>query len=279
MVLKFITNETALTFNKNLVIADLHIGIEKELYDAGIKVPTQTDKIKDRIDHLIKKTKAKRLIIIGDIKHQVPGVSLQELREIPDFFKNFSEKIETHICLGNHDSEIPALVENSALSFPEKKGLRSQRKGFSSGVQIHGTDGFRLSDAYIMHGHSWPKKEFLGCKYLIISHTHPLIEIRDKLGYRFSERVWVRALFQKKEIFKKYGIAGKRLPEIILMPAFNDLSGGVSLNIETGKRKKLTEQTFLGPITKLIDKKQTEIFLLDGTFLGKLVDLKKGVNV
>src|SRR3989338_5092111 len=250
--LSFVTGQPALVFNRNLVIADLHIGIEYELYKSGIKVPTQIEKMKNRIDDLIKKTKAKRLVIIGDIKHQVPGASMQELREVPQFFDYFSSKIETHICLGNHDSEIPALVEN---------------------VQIHDTDGFKLGDAYIMHGHSWPKKEFLDCKYLIVSHTHPLIEFRDKLGYKFSERAWVKAILDKKLLKEKYKKIKKELPDIILMHAFNDLSGGVPINFENSRRLKPISDTFLGPLTKFIDKSKTELFLLDGTFLGKLENL------
>lgn len=245
-MLKFITNEPALTFNKNLVVADLHIGIEYELYKSGIKVPTQVEKLKSKIDSLLKQTKAKRIIFLGDIKHQVPGVSFQELREVPEFFNYFSSKIETHIVLGNHDSEIATLVEN---------------------VQIHDTKGFVLEDAYIAHGHANIKKEFLTCNYLILSHTHPLIEIRDKLGYRFFERVWVKASFDSRKIKKKYGKVNS-LPEIVLMPAFNPLSGGVALN---SPDKNI--ENFLGPLTKLIDKKQTEVFFLDGTFLGKLKNL------
>jgi len=150
-MLKFVTGEPALVFNKNLVIADLHIGIETEYRKSGITVPTQLEKMKGKIDALIEKTKAKRIVFLGDVKHQVPGVSMQELREIPEFFNHFSGKVETHIVLGNHDSEIPALVE---------------------GVQIHDTDGFRLEDVYITHGHAWPKKEFLKCRFLVVSHTN-----------------------------------------------------------------------------------------------------------
>ena len=252
MPLKFIQNEPALVFGKNLVVADVHIGLEDALRKSGINVPSQTEKMKKKIDVLIKKTKPEKLVFLGDIKHQVPGVSWQELKEVPEFFEYFSKKIETHIVLGNHDSEMPVLVEN---------------------VQIHPTEGFRLEDAYIMHGHAWPKNSFLKSKYLIISHTHPLIQIKDKIGYKFIERVWVKAAFDSKKIFAKYKT--KKFPEIILMPAFNDLSGGAALNVETGRRKRKTEETFLGPITKLIDQKKTEIYLLDGTYLGKLESLKQ----
>lgn len=252
MRLKFLTGEPALEFNKTLVVADLHIGIETSYRKSGIFVPTQIAEMKAKIDSLIKKTRIKRLVIIGDIKDRVPGVSLQEIREVPEFFNYFSHKLETHICLGNHDSEIPALVEN---------------------VKIHGTDGFRLDDTYIMHGHSWPKKEFLSCKCLIVSHTHPLIEIKDRLGYRFLERVWIKAKFDREKLKEKYGEASRNPPEIILMPAFNWLCGGVALNSEIKNRQKNKEE-FFGPLTKLIEKKETEAFLLDGTHLGRLDDLK-----
>ena len=259
-MLKFITGEPALAFNKNLVVADLHIGIETEYRRSGIKVPTQIEKVKERIDKLIKQTKAKRLIVLGDIKHQVPGVSFQELREVPEFFEYFSKKIETHIVLGNHDSELPALIEN-------KHWLETDmHNGF--GPFIHDTSGFKIEGVYICHGHANPKKEFLNCKYLIVSHTHPLFEIRDKLGYRFVERVWVKGSLDKKKVFRKYKTETKNLPEAILMPAFNPLSGGVPIN------RKGTD-AFSNPVTKLIETKRAEIFLLDGTFLGSLSGLTK----
>ena len=77
-MLKFITGEPALMVGKALVVADLHIGIEHEFRQAGLKVPSQLEGIVKRIDALIEKNKADRLIILGDVKHKVPGVSWQE---------------------------------------------------------------------------------------------------------------------------------------------------------------------------------------------------------
>ncbi len=268
MDLKFVPNEPALLCGKVLVLADIHIGIEYELYKSGIKVPTQVAKMRVRIDNIIKKTKAEKIIFIGDIKHQVPGVSFQELREVPEFFSHFSKKMETHIVLGNHDSEIAALVDD---------------------VKIHDTPGFRMDDVYIAHGHAWPEEVFLKCKFLVLAHTHPLIEIKDKIGYRFKKSVWVKAELDPEKIKEKYkeylktkkGVIGIRnnipagsLPKVVLMPAFNELVGGATLNTETGRRKRETSETFLGPLTPFIKPEETEIFLLDGTFLGKLKDLK-----
>ncbi len=53
------------------------------------------------------------------------------------------------------------------------------------------------------------------------------------------------------------------------MPAFNRLLGGVPVNV-----KKMSNE-LLGPLLKnnFIDMNNAEIYLLDGTYLGKLKNL------
>ena len=93
---EFVTREPALLINSNgnraLIVSDLHIGIEYEYYLRGMRIPSQTKSMVNRLDTLIESTKADRLVIIGDIKHRVPGISKQELREIPEFFGTLSRK-------------------------------------------------------------------------------------------------------------------------------------------------------------------------------------------
>ena len=74
-----------ITDNKTLVISDTHIGVETDLSHAGIRIHKQIEKFKDTLDKLIELTKAKSLVILGDVKHKVPGASIQELRDIPKF--------------------------------------------------------------------------------------------------------------------------------------------------------------------------------------------------
>jgi hypothetical protein len=52
------------------------------------------------------------------------------------------------------------------------------------------------------------------------------------------------------------------------MPTFNDLLGGIAVNEK--------DSELLGPIMKnnLVDMDNADIYLLDGTFLGKLADLR-----
>lgn len=79
-MIKFITDSPALFIpeEKILAITDLHIGIENQIYRSGITIPSQVDKLKENIDYLLKQTHASKLVILGDLKHEVPGTTFQE---------------------------------------------------------------------------------------------------------------------------------------------------------------------------------------------------------
>jgi len=248
--MKFIKNCPALFIPeiKAFVIADLHIGISYELYKSGIKIPSQVKEMKKTIEKLIKQTKAKRLVILGDVKHDVPGISVQEMREIPEFLKSLSRKIKLDVCLGNHDTYLKRIL-------PED-------------IKLHGTKGFKIKNFGFNHGHAWPSKELMSCDYLIISHTHPTIQFTDKFGYRIIEPVWIKSKIDQEKVKERYKIKTGKL-EVIIMPAFNHLLGGTPVNVKT------TSDELLGPLLKndFVDMETAEIYLLDGTFLGKLKDI------
>ncbi|MBL7206869.1 MAG: metallophosphoesterase, partial [Candidatus Aenigmarchaeota archaeon] len=187
--MKFLTNQPAFLLEKTLVIADIHVGIEYEYFRSGIKVPSQTDKILERVKKLIKETNAKKLLILGDLKHKVPGTSYQEKREVPEFLNELDDLVEIEIVAGNHDGGLKSMLSND--------------------IKLHPSKGFLSGNVYFCHGNSWPSKEFLKADYIIMGHIHPLFEIKDKLGYRWSERVWVRAELGKKKIEEKYGKSKK----------------------------------------------------------------------
>jgi len=249
--MKFIKNFPALFIEeiKTLVVADLHIGIEYELYKSGIKIPSQVAEMKKNIFDLIKKTKAKRFIILGDVKHDVPGVSYQEMKEIPEFLKDLSLRIKVDVCLGNHDTYIKELS-------PEE-------------IKIHASEGFKISKFGFIHGHAWPSKKLLSCDFLISGHTHPIIQFTDKFGYRIIEPVWIKNKVDKEKIKKRYKVETTGKLEFIIMPAFNRLLGGTPVNV------KKNNDELLGPLLKndFVSMDESEIYLLDGTYLGKLKNL------
>jgi putative SbcD/Mre11-related phosphoesterase len=248
--MKFITDEPALQIGDTIVIADIHMGIEHEFYKSGIKLPSQMPKVLEKIKRIVKATSARKLIILGDVKHKVPGMSFQEMREIPEFFQQLAGIIKTEVVIGNHDAGL--------------KKLAGQ-------VRFHSSRGFLLGDAYLMHGHTYPDKPFLLAKWVVMAHNHPLIEFRDSMGYRWNERVWVKANFRKQELDglkKKLKLKElpKNMPEVIVMPAFSEFAGGRSI---TG------QENFMGPLAKFLDYSRSKIYLLDGTYLGRLVELRQ----
>jgi putative SbcD/Mre11-related phosphoesterase len=245
--LKFLTGEPALLAGKTLFLADIHVGIEHEFRKSGLNMPSQTQSLLNRIISLLEKTHARKLVLIGDIKHKVPGTSWQEEREVPAFLQRLAEKTELHMVPGNHDGGIAKFVPK--------------------GVKLYPVQGVLLGDIYASHGHTWPDPSFLQAKCFLMSHSHPQVEFRDRLGYTWRERIWIRAKLDKAKIRGKYPGA-KPLPELIVMPAFNPLSGGIPVN-----RKKQPEEVgkqHISPILKSAKMKSAKIYMLDGTYLGEL---------
>lgn len=242
----FVTGEPCVILRDTVVIADLHIGIETEYFRNGIRLPSQTQKMVTRIDNIIEETQARRVVIAGDVKHQVPGITQQENREVPDFLKHLTYKVDVALIPGNHDGGISSILPNK--------------------VALQPTEGLLLGDTFITHGHAWPSWEFLEAKYMVIGHTHPLIEFRDKLGYRWLEQVWIRASLDEAAIREKYGRV-ESVPELIIMPAFNPFAGGIAMNREYSGDQ---QSNFIGPIIKHANMKTAKVYLLDGTFLGEL---------
>lgn len=234
-----IINEAALYVkDKNLlVIADLHIGIEYELYEKGISIGSKTEDLVRRIRKISTKLKANNLLILGDMKHVIPRSTITERKDLLRFIEELSD-LRISLIPGNHDGGIKKIVGNRINIFP------------SHGIVI-GSLGFA-------HGHRWPDKSLVRAKTLILAHTHPTFSFKDRFGYKFTERCWVIARPNYTELEKRYGEI--RLERVVVMPSFNPLCGGISVN----------EEGFIGVVDKIVDKNDMEIFLLDGTYIGRV---------
>ncbi len=246
-------NEPALVVEnafKTLVLADVHLGIEWELYQSGFSIPSQVEKRKMRIRVYIENVKPERIVLLGDIKHNVPVTSWQEKQEVPLFLKELAAFAPVDIVPGNHDGDIGNLV-------PEN-------------VTVHGMRGFVLDDVGYFHGHTWPDAELLSAVHVVMSHNHPAIRFTDTLGHAVSENVWIRTHFIEKAIKEHYGDIEWANPEVIIMPAFNELCGGVPFN-------ESMHEELLGPVfaNRAIELEKARAFLLDGTDLGTIGSIKK----
>jgi putative SbcD/Mre11-related phosphoesterase len=257
--MRFVTGERALAIGRTLVIADLHMGVENRYRKKGVSLPSQSEKLMERIKGLAKRVRARRIVILGDIKDEVPGTSFQEEREIPAFFRRLLDILGVEVVPGNHDGGIERLLP--------------------PGVVLHPSTGFMLGKAWLCHGHAWPSPEFLKAEHLVIGHHHSGIGFRDKLGYRWTEPVWIRAELDPERLAEKYGKkteqpSGGRmgkgsLPELVIMPVFNEFGFSIRMNSSLDEIQGFYEKGQM-PVLRSAKRDSARVFMLDGTFLGEL---------
>ena len=260
---------------KTMVVADLHIGWEMALSNEGIHVPTQTPKLLKKLTEIVTAYKPEKLLVLGDVKHTVATAEKIEWHDVPDFFGALERHVqEISVIRGNHDGNLEPLLPNN--------------------VKILPASGIAVSNVGFFHGHQWPSPALLKCKTLVMGHVHPVVAFRDPAGFRVMRQVWVKAscngaqltkiLLQKHKtriendpeatLYKHYRIK-PRSSQLFIMPSFNDFLGGKPLNEQRSTSNAKTE-TIAGPVlrSEAVDMKNAEMYLLDGTFLGTLEQLK-----
>ncbi|MDQ7032793.1 MAG: hypothetical protein Q9M37_08810, partial [Desulfonauticus sp.] len=137
--------------------------------------------------------------------------------------------------------------------------------------------------------HRWPSLTLLKCKTWVMGHVHPVIVFRDPAGFKITRQVWIKINCDSMELTKillqKHKIKIENTPEktlienfkikpktckLFIMPSFNDLLGGRPLN------ERKTSEKIVGPVLRsdAVNLGEAEVYLLDGTFLGTLNQLK-----
>jgi putative SbcD/Mre11-related phosphoesterase len=227
-----------------LVAADLHLGLEFELWQGGVTIPSQTETILARLLGFLAEIEPDRLLLLGDIKHNVPRTSWQEKREIPEFLRRLCDRVLVEIVPGNHDSN---LADMAPL-----------------GVRVRPASGFVLDGVGYFHGHTWPDEKVMRAEALVAGHLHPAVRLADPLGRSPSRSVWARTRLTSGAVQEHYGFA--RDSEIIIAPAFNILCGGLPLNEPVEEMR--------GPLLAMADWDGARLYLLDGTDLGTLAEIK-----
>ena len=238
-----VLNEPAL-FIKNkkiLVISDLHIGIESELRQLGLNAPSQTSSMTKRIIRILEEYSPKTIVLLGDIKHNIPTSTISERSDVKRFLSQINSIGNVFILPGNHDGNINKLISND--------------------IQLKASNGFVFEEIGFIHGHRWPSEQIMNCKNVIIGHTHPTVMLTDRLGYKTFEPCWLKGKCDKVLLEEKYPDSAN--PEIIVVPAFNHLCGGIAVN----------KEALIGPFNKILDVKNSEVYLTNGSSLGKVKNI------
>lgn len=260
---------------RTLVIADLHIGWELALSKKGIHITTQMPKLLQNLKTLVSEFEPNKLLILGDIKHTVATANMAEWKNVPDFFDELKEQIEDiQVIRGNHDGNLEPLLPQS--------------------IRVLSAASLIEEEVGLFHGHRWPPPSILQCKTLMMGHVHPVVAFRDPAGFRITRQVWVNVecnsiklaetILKKNKIkieknientlWKHYKVK-TQTSQLFIIPSFNDFLGGRPLN---RRKSKGTEERagIIGPVLRSegVKMERAEIYLLDGTFLGNLDQLR-----
>ncbi|MDP7975618.1 MAG: hypothetical protein RAK25_00465 [TACK group archaeon] len=258
---------------KAIVISDLHIGFESQLAEKGVTVPPQTQNLLRSVLSVAKDQKASRLIFVGDVKASEAKSYAEEWQDVPTFFDSLlSEGFSVDVIPGNHDGGLELMLP-SGVNFHSPRGMI-----------IKVEDGSRIG---LFHGHAWPAPDLFSADFLVIGHNHWAVELKDQLGARARAPVWVVSKVNREQMVSSFlqfssiqfddpmrkfqELFGETPndPTVISMPAFNPFLRGRPLNPFNGT------DYGLGPLIKekALQIEEAEVFMLDGTYLGKVSQL------
>ena len=249
-MLKIVPGEAAIVFSSDgdttLLISDLHLGLEKEMAKKGFRLPAYSVKMVERVKDTAEKYSTKRLAVLGDVKHTVGKVEDIDWGVVPWFFDTMLDLFEAvDVIPGNHDGNIKTVL-------PQRVNLHT-----SQGMVLGKGPG-RIG---VAHGHAWPSEEAIATRNLVIGHSHFTYEMRDSLGSRMREAVWVRAEYDVAELMEGAGYesGAKGKGRLTVMPPFNRLVGGQPIN-----RSRSFQ---FGPVlsSRSVSLEDADIFLTDGT--------------
>lgn len=205
--IKFVYDEPAMVVNANgneyLVVGDLHIGMELELYQKGVHLFNASDKIAARIKKIMKDFSLSKLIILGDVKHSILYPDVREIRLLKEFFNSLSD-FEINIVAGNHDAHLSEIINHDV-----KKELIIENFGF-------------------VHGNRKPDENMMNLDYIVSAHDHLAVRIHEKKGAIFEQKAWGIYKLNKTASKKYYKKVNPNI-KLISMPAFNDLIMGKAI--------------------------------------------------
>lgn len=140
-----------------VVISDLHLGYEKALEEEGMYLPRfNTDSIREALNRIICRYEPKRIVLLGDIKHDFKRTRYEgkeEVRRIAELLLNTADVVAVK---GNHDNFLQNILQD---------------------VDIMAVDYVDLCGFRMEHGHTDSGK-----RPVIIGHEHPSVRISGSVS-------------------------------------------------------------------------------------------------
>ncbi len=228
---------------RHLVLGDLHLGLEKKLYDKGVHLYGAAEHMARQVVALAKENKTDNVILLGDIKESIMYPDSTERQGIDEFF-SLLDGLKIRIAVGNHDGHLGELI----------------------GVPI--ADEIILGNVTLLHGHMWPSDDAMTKDYIIVAHNHVAVSFKDEKGAFYNQKAWLVASVDIEGASARYKSINNSI-KLVVMPAFNDLI--------TGKAVNEVEETHINPLfrNKIFDYANATVYSMDGSVLGTPSSLSK----
>lgn len=229
---------------RRLLVADYHAGLERAMrYSDGIAIRSRAGSRRKRLLAAIDEVDAAEVIVVGDLMHSIGDPTYSERDEIEDLLEAMPADVELTVVKGNHDGDLETWLE---------------------GGTVHQAPGTVIDGLALSHGHTWPPPGALEADVLVIGHEHPAVRLEDDVGGATIRRAWLRGRLDGTYLAEHLDVEAvpAQGPDLVVMPAFNELSGGTWVNVD--------DETFLVPYlpTALLEGRA---YLLDGTKLGPVL--------
>jgi len=200
------------------------------------------------LSELGRKQRCDSLILLGDVKDELLGVSPWGMAMLTQFFAQVSSSFSQVILVpGNHDGGIEGHLPSSIkLASPH---------GIMIGSTINDEDEGKVA---LLHGHAEPSPNLSGAKTLVMGHRHFIL----RFG-RNPQPLWIRGR-----------IGPKKDKNLVIVPPFNHLLPGAAA---FGKEDDGGSNSYVSRVVRE-NFDTLEALLLDGTNLGTLKSLKDSLS-
>ena len=149
-----VTNDRCLIIDDGpiAVLGDLHLGYESALEEEGMYIPRiNTDSIRDSLNSMLCKYEPKKVVLLGDIKHDFKRSRREAKEEVLKVMDLLMEVSDVIVVKGNHDNFLQNILSEVGLLTVDHVDMA----------------GFRME-----HGHL-----DTGRRPVIIGHEHPSVRI------------------------------------------------------------------------------------------------------
>jgi len=198
-----------------LLVADLHLGKAATFRSQGIPVPegsAQKDLV--RLALLVAATRARRLVVLGDLFHARSGCTAEVFAEFTAARGRFAAT-EVLLVAGNHDRAVGRLPA----------GL-----GIDAVLRTHDEPPF-----HFVHEPGTPLPEpDRDEPFTIAGHLHPVVPLASPSGDRLTDRCFLAE------------------PGLLVMPAFGSFTGGHRVTPTDRSRVWIARDDGVADVTPLV---------------------------